>query len=259
MISKHLFIRNSALVAYIAMIFTNALANILPINNLTTGAVSDSYPNLFAPAGVTFSIWGLIYLLLGAYLVFQFTTRKNAKIQSLLEKINKYFILSSLVNAVWIFTWHYKLIWLSVLFMVLLLYSLIKIADCIGRETMTKREKYFIKVPFGVYFGWITIATIANITVFLVSIGWRGFGITDSIWMIIVLIVGYLISSWRMLKDKSIAYGLVPVWAYLGILLKHTSSTGFNSQYPLIINAVSILLVALLITNGYLVVKKRAL
>ena len=104
-------------------------------------------------------------------------------------------------------------------------------------------EKLFIWAPFSVYFGWITVAAIANITVFLVSIGWNGFGISDFIWTSIILLVGALIGILRMSRDKNIAYGLVLVWAYLGILLKHVSTSGFGGQYPSIIATVILCLV----------------
>ncbi len=222
---------------YIAMVVVNFLANGLPLNNRSTGAISDAYPNLFAPAGAAFSIWGLIYLLLGAYVLYQFVN-KDQKIDALIKKINPFFITSSLANIAWIFTWHYDYIGFSVIIMAALLFFLIKIADIIRVQKFSLQEKLFIWTPFSVYFGWITVATIANITVFLVSIGWKGFGIADFIWTSIILLVGTLIGIWRMQKDKNIVYALVLVWAYSWILFKHLSLGGFGGQYPLIIATV---------------------
>ncbi len=259
MIPRFTFIGIYTAVAYIAMIAVNALANILPINNLTTGAVSDAYPNLFAPAGITFSIWGLIYLLLGMYTVYQFIGMRNVKKQKFISRVNWYFILTSLINAAWIFSWHYQIIWISVILMLALLISLVRVNDFIANTNLSLKEKLLVKVPFGVYFGWITIATIANITTFLVSIAWDGFGIADSTWMIAVLLVGVGISVWRMIKDNNIAYGLVPVWAYIGIWLKHTSPAGFDGQYSLVISTVLFSMAILLVANGYLIVKKHYL
>ena len=216
------------------MVVVNFLANSLPINNRSTGAISNSYPNLFAPAGITFSIWGLIYLLLAGYVVFQFVT-KSEKTEGLLKKINPLFIATSVANSVWIFAWHYDVIGLSVLIMAGILILLIKIADILRKEQFTSLEKLFIWAPFSIYFGWITVAAIANITIFLVSIGWNGFGISAFIWTCAILLIGATIGILRMQKDKNTAYGLVLVWAYLGILLKHLSANGFNGQYPSII------------------------
>lgn len=245
------------LVSYILMIVVNALANILPINNLTTGQVSDSFPNLFAPTGLTFSIWGVIYLLLGTYTAYQLVSKKiNSKLSN---QVNILFIISSFVNGAWIFAWHYEIIWLTVILMLALLASLIKIADILNKEKLNSGEKLLYKIPFGVYFGWITVATIANITGFLVDIGWNGFGLPDTTWMILILFVGLVIAIWRMHKDSNLAYGLVPVWAYYGIWLKHTMPTGFNNSYPPIIVTVIICIVLLIISDLTLIVRKRTL
>lgn len=245
------------LVSYIIMIAVNALANILPFNNLTTGQVSDSFPNLFAPTALTFSIWGVIYLLLAIYSFYQLFSKKIN--QKLFFPINVLFIISSFVNSAWMFAWHYKIMWLTVLLMLALLIILIKIADLLNKEKLNSREKLLYKIPFGIYFGWITIATIANITGFLVSIGWNGFGLSDVTWMIIVLFVGLIITVWRMNQDNNLAYGLVPVWAYFGIWLKHTMPSGFNNSYPTIIATVIICMILLIISNITLIIKKKTI
>lgn len=246
-------------VAYVAMIVVNFLANSLPINNRSTGAISDAYSNLFAPSGLTFSIWGLIYLLLAGYVFYQFVPfgkGANQKKEDFLQKINILFIVTSLANISWIFAWHYNFIGLSVLIMAVLLIFLIKIADILRMEQMTTQEKILISIPFSVYFGWITVAAIANITVFLVSIGWNGFGIEDFVWTSVVLLVGALIGVLRMYKDKNIAYGLVLVWAYLGILLKHLSASGFGGQYPSVIVTVILCLILFGFFVGRIIYKK---
>jgi hypothetical protein len=247
---KNRLLKIGSLVTYIAMVVVNFLANSLPINNRSTGAISNSYPNLFAPAGITFSIWGLIYLLLAGYVVFQFVT-KSEKTEGLLKKINPLFIATSVANSVWIFAWHYDVIGLSVLIMAAILILLIKIADILRKEQFTALEKLFIWAPFSIYFGWITVAAIANITIFLVSIGWNGFGISAFIWTCAILLIGATIGILRMQKDKNTAYGLVLVWAYLGILLKHLSANGFNGQYPSII----ITIIACLVLFVFFLVK----
>jgi len=235
-------LKTSTLVAYIVMIVTNALAILLPLGGRSTGQISENYANLFAPAGYAFSIWGLIYALLGIYAIYQSQKKEN----NLTEKINKVFIMNALLNALWIFAWHYDVIWLSVIIMLGLLLTLIKIADILRSNQLTKKEKWLVKLPFSVYFGWITVATIANITVFLVYLGWDRFGIPESFWTVIVLLVGMIIGSWRTLKDRAIPYGLVLIWAYGAILYKHLSVSGFNSQYPSIILTVSFCLLVFL-------------
>jgi hypothetical protein len=240
---------------FIAMVVVNYLANSLPLNNRSTGDISDAYPNLFAPTGLTFSIWGLIYLLLAGYLIYQFIISDQRK--KLFNQINILFLGTSLANIAWIFSWHYDYIGLSVLIMLVLLFLLIKISDITRIQKLSLKEKFFILAPFSIYFGWITVATIANITVFLVSVNWNGFGINDYIWTSIILIVGALIGIWRMLKDKNIIYGFVFVWAYLGILLKHLSESGFNGQYPSVITTVILCLIFFLIFIGKVIYKKK--
>ncbi len=258
MAMRNISLKILAGLAYIAMVFVNFLANSLPINDRTTGAISDAYPNLFTPSGLTFSIWGLIYLLLAGYLVYQFIYESSKKKEALFKKINILFIATSIANISWIFAWHYDFIGLSVIIMAALLILLIKIADILRVEKFTSKEQLFISAPFSIYFGWITVATIANITVFLVSIGWDGFGIADFVWTSIILLVGALIGILRMLKDKDIAYGLVFVWAYLGILLKHISASGFDMQYPSIITTLIVCLVLFGFFVARLIYHKRS-
>ena len=252
---KNMLIKIIAGMAYIAMVVVNFLANGLPINNRSTGAISDAYPNLFAPAGPAFSIWGLIYLLLGGYVLYQFV-KKDQKIEDLLNKINPLFIVTSLANISWIFAWHYDHIGLSVLIMAVLLFLLIKIAGILRVERFTALEKISIRAPFSVYFGWITVAAIANITVFMVSIGWNRFGIADFVWTSIILLVGAMIGILRMRKDKNIAYGMVLIWAYLWIFFKHLSAGGFDGKYPSVVATVIVCLALFIFFVGRIFYKK---
>jgi hypothetical protein len=255
---KNFLVKIFTLISFVVMITVNALANILPINGISTGDVSDAYPNLFAPAGITFSIWGLIYLLLAIYVVYQFLPKKK-KTEALINKINLYFIISSIANAVWIFSWHYRLIGLSLLLMLVILYSLIKISALTNQKSLNVKDKLYVKVPFGVYFGWITIATIANVTTLLVCLGWQNFIFPDPVWTIIILFIGTIIASLTAIREKNLAYGLVPVWAYFGIYLKHNSPDFFNGAYPNIILTTIICIIIFLIIDGCLLFKKEAL
>lgn len=255
---KYTTIKIAVVLTYLIMVAVNALASILPINGLDTGQISDSFPNLFAPAGLTFSIWGLIYLLLAAYTLYQlglFQIDQGAAKSELFAKIGVLFALSSLANAAWILAWHYLNIALSLLLMLVILALLAKINLIIGLEELTPRERFFIRLPFNVYFGWITVATIANVTALLVFSGWNQFGFSDVVWMLLIVPVGAIIGLLTMFSFKSIAYGLVIIWAYLGIVVKHTSAAGFAGQYPAVIIATVISIVALLAAEIYLLLK----
>jgi hypothetical protein len=122
---------------------------------------------------------------------------------------------------------------------------------------MDRQSYWALTVPFSVYLGWITVATIANVTTFLVSIGWSGWGISEMTWTAIVLVVGILIAlSWAF-RRREPAYLLTLIWAYTGILIKHTSQEGFNGNYPLILVVVAIGLTAFSISFGVLILQKK--
>ena len=254
---NYIYLKILATLGFVGVVVVNYLANALPIGGITTGEASDAFANLFTPAGITFSIWGLIYLLLAVYVVYQFGVFGKKINEDLIAKVNVYFIITSIANISWIFAWHHRVIWLSVLLMLALLVSLIKIADILRKKSFTNVEKFCVRLPFSIYFGWITVATIANISVFLVSLSWNGFGLSDQVWTVIVLLVGVGIGIWRMLKDRNIAYGLVIVWAYLGILLKHLSADGWVGQYTSVIVTVIVCLALLLGSGTTLLIRRE--
>lgn len=243
------------LLTFLAMIVVNALAVILPINGVTPDQVSDSYPNLFAPAGFTFSIWGIIYLLLAFYTIYMLAADKAP--MALVCKVNIMFSLSSVANVFWILSWHNEIIPLSMALMVVILVCLILIMRIVTTETRLLSEKFFIKLPFAVYTGWITVATIANATVLLVSLGWNGFGISEEIWTVIILAVGTVIGILAGVRFKSVAYLLVLIWAYAGILLKHISISGFSGQYRYVIITVIVCMVLFALTIVSVMIKGK--
>jgi hypothetical protein len=196
---------------FAGMLVMNYLANALPLNNKTTGELSDSFPNLFVPAGLTFSIWGIIYLLLIVYCVIQFTGSDK----EVMSDISWLFAISCILNALWIVFWHYGKLPLSLLVMLGLLTTLIYI-------NISIRELPFgiIKATFGIYLGWICIATIANVTALLVNANWNGFNISQETWTIIMIFVGTLIIALTIYRLENPFIGLSVVWAFIGIAIK---------------------------------------
>ena len=199
------------IIFFAGMIVMNYLANALPLNNKTTGQLSDALPNLFVPAGITFSIWGVIYLLLAAFTVIQFT----AKDQVVIGNIGWLFAISCILNGLWIVTWHFQRLPLSLLVMACLLITLIYI-------NMQIRDLPFgiIKASFGIYLGWICIATIANVTALLVQYSWNGFGISESAWAVIMISIGALLVSITLFRLQNPFIGLSVMWAFIGIYMK---------------------------------------
>ncbi len=246
-------------ITFILMVTVNALANILPIAGITTGEVSDSFPNLFAPAGVTFSIWGVIYVLLGLYTLYQLGLfqKEKATDPQLLIRIGNIFAFSSLINAIWIFCWHYSIIFLSVILMLLILLSLIAIHLLLKNNPMTRKEWLFIKLPFSIYFGWITVATIANVTALLVTLGFSGWGLSEAMWTSTLIIIATLIGMTTGFLAKDIPYVATLIWAFAGILIKHTSESGFNRAYPVVITTVQVAMAVLVATLILILVRKN--
>jgi hypothetical protein len=245
---------------FVLMVAVNGMANVLPINKLQTGQVSDSYPNLFAPAGATFAIWGLIYLLLAMYTLYQFglfREKEGSRAGYSENRVQRIFGLSSLFNTAWIFAWHYQLIPVSLLLIAGILVCLILINLELARASLSGREKVFVRLPFSVYFGWITVATIANATTLLVDLGWDGFGLSEPVWTVIILLVGMLIGVATMVRNRSIAYGLVLIWAYGGIWLKHTSASGFSGRYSQVIATTLVCIAIYAAAEGYLLFNAR--
>ena len=254
------YIKIMVVITYLVMITLNALANIIPINGRNTGEISDSYKNLFAPAGFTFAIWGLIYFLLVAYTIYQlgfFQRRVENNKGQLMDRIGIYFSISSIANSLWILAWHYDYIPISMILMIVILVCLILINQRLRTERLSGRENIFIRIPFGVYFGWITVATVANVTTLLVSLGWNGFGLSEVVWTVIILIVAVFIGIVTTLRNRDIPYGLVILWAYTGILIKHISDKGFALQYPTVITTVIISIAFVLATLVYSIIRRR--
>jgi benzodiazapine receptor len=210
-------------ILFILVITTNALANILPINGYNTGQISGFYPNYFVPAGFTFSIWGIIYLFLLNYSIsYTYFTIKQGQfpdIKKYLDAITPYYWFTCILNAGWILAWHYLQVAVSVLIILAFLVSLIKIFMIMQKEALTIKPLYqfLIKTPFSIYLGWISVATIANITALLVHVKWSGFGIDPIYWTILMISIAIVLGIYFIVFFKNIAHPLVLVWALWGI------------------------------------------
>jgi benzodiazapine receptor len=215
----------SNIIAFVLTVIANGLAGSTTlIGGVNTAQISDSNPTLITPAGYVFSIWGIIYVLLGIFVIFQALPSQKEKEYT--KKIGWLFVLSSILNIVWLFLWQYEFLSLSVVLMFLLLATLIMIYIRlgIGKSPVTLREKLAIHVPFSVYLGWITIASIADVSVTLVSVNWNGFGIGPEIWATLIIIVALVITLLVLATRKDIAYALVIVWALTGIAVKQSGN-----------------------------------
>jgi benzodiazapine receptor len=229
-LKKELLRQLVTVLAVVATIVMNGLANALPLNGQTTGEISDRFPVYFVPAGYVFSIWGLIYLGLIGYAVYQALPAQRGNPR--LRRIGYLFGLSCVANIVWLFFWHYELFPLTLVAMIILLLLLIVIYLRleIGQAQVPSAEKWLVHIPFSIYLGWITVATIANVTTLLYFLNWDGWGISSQAWAVIMLIVALGIASAVSLTRGDVAYMLVIVWAFAGIGVKQAVS-------PLVANA----------------------
>jgi hypothetical protein len=240
--------------SFVAMVVVNGLANALPLNGRGTGEISDSYPNLFVPIGLTFSIWGLIYLLLLGFTLFGLVVAlKGSERAEGVKRLGPFFFLSSLANLGWIFAWHWERLALSLVLMLVILASLILgyLRLGIGRERFDLWGKLFLQIPFSVYLGWITVATIANVTALLVSLEWGGFGLSEVVWTVIMILAAVVITLAMIMTRGDVAYTLVVVWALLGIFLKRSAADDAPAVAWTAIIGAAALLVAAIIARFY--------
>jgi hypothetical protein len=214
------FLQIANVLGYVGVVAVNVLASALPLGGKTTAELSDAYPNLFVPAGYVFSIWGVIYLLLLAFTVYQASPARRG--EGFLRKIGYFFALSCALNITWIFLWHYEYVIPSLLPMFALLLSLILIYTRldVGRGSPARGERLWVHLPFSVYLGWITVAPIANVVAALVSVNWDGFGLGEVVWTVIVMAIAVILTVVNTFTRGDVGYALVIVWALGGIAVK---------------------------------------
>ncbi|WP_189605060.1 tryptophan-rich sensory protein [Salinimicrobium marinum] len=242
-------------IAFLVVVVLNYLSNTGVFNGNTMGSVSAQYENLFTPAGYAFSIWGLIYLGLLGFVIYQGRSlfQKYKEGDEIVMKIGWWFVISCIANCLWIFTWLYNYTGISVLVMILLLFSLIKIIlnTRMELDDVPLSRIALLWWPFSFYSGWITVALIANTAAYLTKIDWDGFGISAATWTVIMIcaagIINLVITWTRNMREFSLVgvWGLVAVavanwdkepaiqWAALlvaGILFISSSYHGYKNR-----------------------------
>jgi len=241
------------ILSFLLMILVNGLAGSTTLlGGKNTAEISNTNLTLITPAGYVFSIWGIIYVLLGIFVIFQALPREKEKEYH--GKIGWLFVLSSVFNIVWLFLWQFEYLTFSVILMFMLLASLISIylrLD-IGKSKVELREKLTVHVPFSTYLGWITIASIANVSVALVSVEWDGFGIILETWATLIVIIALLITILVLVIRKDVAYGLVIIWAFVGIAVGQS-----GNQNIVTLTQVSAIIVLITLISSILIGKLR--
>lgn len=218
------------LVTVLIALAVNILASALPLNGQNTGEISDRFQVYFVPAGYVFAIWGIIYLGWIAFTIFQ--SRASQKESPRLRRLGYLFAMSNLLNAAWLFAWHYNLFGLSVVIMLALLGLLIASYLRLGvnRTSVSLVERWSVDIPFSIYLGWITVATVANISDWLYLVEWSGFGIAAPVWAVLMLGVASILGILMTIYRRDVAYLSVLIWAFIGIAVKQVSA-------PMVVNA----------------------
>ncbi|UCC32923.1 MAG: hypothetical protein JSW53_03775, partial [Candidatus Bathyarchaeota archaeon] len=205
-LKRQIFYQGINVIAFIATVAVNGLAGSTTLlGGKMSGDISDLYPTLVTPAGFTFSIWGLIYALLLIFVIYQALPRNRE--QPFLREISLFFALSGALNILWLFLWHYEMLSLSLPMMFALLATLIAVylrLD-IGRADAALREKLLVHLPFSVYLGWITVASIANAAVTLTAAGWDGGGFDPGNWAALVIVVALIVTLAVIVTRKDVA------------------------------------------------------
>jgi hypothetical protein len=214
----------SNLLSVIVALTVNILASVLPLNGQNTGEISDRFKVFFVPAGYVFSIWGIIYIGWIAFTIFQF--RASQKESPRLRRLGYLFAISGIVNAGWLFTWHYNYFGLGVLVMLSLLGLLIAsyLRLNVNGSAISRAEWWSVDLPFSVYLGWITVATVANVTDWLYLVEWNGFGIAAQVWAVIMIAVASVVGLLMALTRRDAGYLFVLVWSFVGIAVKQVTA-----------------------------------
>jgi hypothetical protein len=214
------------------------------INGLSQKQISDMYLTLITPSPATFSIWGLIYALLIISVIAMIVRKSDSYYQHAIDQLTFLFRLSCILNIVWIVAFSFVLIELSVLFILGLAVTLALI--CVKLRELQQGRRWLLPLTFGLYAGWLVIATVVNIAAALVKQKWNGFGIADDVWAVIILIVAVLLVVGILVKIRNAAFPLPVAWAYFGIYLFQKSPEGFKGEYPQIETAALIGMVLLI-------------
>lgn len=231
------------------MVFT-ALAMLLPLGGLTTQQVSDQYPNLFTPAPFTFGIWGVIYGGQLLFLLFQsglLGYRKGVD-DALIARLGLWPALLGVLNGLWLLAWHHLRPVTALLIIAAMLLSLIVLhrrTDAVADA----RARWLVRLPFRLYLGWISVATIANATAVLVHLGFDGWGLPEEVWAALLVAVAAVLALAMLMRSGDFAFAAVVLWALLGIFVRHTAELG--GQYQPVILATVLGMVVVLGAMAY--------
>ncbi len=239
------------IIAFIITVVANCLSIFLPLNGKTQMQLSEQYPNLFTPSGTTFSIWGVIYMLLFGFIIYQLYVlfASHHKDKGRILTIAPLFTCVCLCNAGWLFAWHYEQTTLSVIIMATLLWLLILIHDRLSLAIawFPLASKIWLDIPFSIYLGWVCVATIANVTAWLVEKGVKLSFFLPQVWVIFMLIAALLIGIFYVFTRNNKFLALAIGWAFYGIIEKRKAAGDMASHTIVIATELALGLLLLIV------------
>ncbi len=251
-------------VLLVLTLIVNAMGAIGVINGLSQKEISDMYQTLITPAPSTFSIWSVIYTFLIISIIVMIIKNKDSYYGRAIDEISSLFWLSCALNIVWIISFSYNLIGLSTIFIFAFLIVMVLIVERIGK--IQNKNRFMLPITFGLYSGWLFIATVVNIAAWLVKIEWGGLGISAEIWASVILLVAVGLTLIVILKTKNAIFPLPIAWAYFGIYNFLLAPEGFQGKYSLLPNIALIGIVLLIglaaiqfYKNKYMVMPKSTI
>lgn len=229
------------ILAIVLVLAVNYLANALPINGVTSGEVSDRFGVYFTPAGYVFSIWGLIYIGLIVFGIYQLLPRSRRSRN--IEDISPWFVLSCVLNSAWIIAWHNLYIGVSLGIIVLLLLNLAVIYGKLHqrKQGVPREENVFVKAPFSIYLAWVSVATIANIFIFFDYMNWNDWLFRELIWTGLLIGIGTILALIFVKYYRDLLFAAVFVWAFVGISVQNNSGTLVLQILPLVAAAIIVI------------------
>lgn len=242
-------------VAIVVTIAINYISNTGIFNQETMSTISGNYRSLFTPAGFAFSIWGIIYIGLFAFTLYYGPLFKSTpQKENIISNIKGWFVLSCVCNCVWIISWLNDHLLISVIVMVILFISLIKIITNNKQsfQTYNTKQKVLFEIPFQIYAGWISVALIANIAAYLTKIQWSALGISPELWTLIMITIAITLHLYMLWKQNLFFFVTVLSWALAAIAVA-------NKNTNQIIYLSSILGSALIVINLIVYTYKKCL
>lgn len=249
-------------ITYIVMIAFTVLSFIKPFNGRDLIEITSSYPNFVTPSFYSYYIWILIYLLLGLFMVYQLDIAGhniNQVKKEVLFNSQIIFLVFCWLNILTIISFQFDYIALASVVILTMLICVSFLCKSLSITELSRQGKWFIKLPFSILYGWLTVSTVRTVVILFVSIRWEGFGIPIPLWAAATLAGMAVYAAIRTQRNKDIVYCLTIIWGYIGILIKHLSETGYDGQYPQLVIADIINIALLAGSAGVLLYKKKSI